>query len=86
MCVNDASALREVGKLFAFLKEPEPPKGFKDLWSTLPQFKQVLNMPTKVLSKADCQQVLWQGDEVDLYRLPIMHCWQGDVAPLVTWG
>lgn len=66
------------------MKEPEPPKGFKDLWSTLPQFKQVLNMPTKVLSKADCQQVLWQGDEVDLYKLPIMHCWQGDVAPLVT--
>ncbi|MFD0965954.1 4-hydroxy-3-polyprenylbenzoate decarboxylase [Seminibacterium arietis] len=83
---HDVSALREVGKLLAFLKEPEPPKGFKDLWSTLPQFKQVLNMPTKVLSKADCQQVLWQGDEVDLYKLPIMHCWQGDVAPLVTWG
>ena len=54
---ENVSALRELGKLLAFLKEPEPPKGFKDLLSSLPQFKQVLNMPTKVLSKADCQKL-----------------------------
>ncbi|MGR6980543.1 4-hydroxy-3-polyprenylbenzoate decarboxylase [Testudinibacter sp. P27/CKL/0425] len=83
---ENVTALRDVGKLLAFLKEPEPPKGFKDLIDKLPQFKQVLNMPTKVLSKADCQQIVWQGEEVDLYKLPIMHCWPDDVAPLVTWG
>ncbi|MFU2089861.1 4-hydroxy-3-polyprenylbenzoate decarboxylase [Avibacterium avium] len=83
---NDVSALREVGKLLAFLKEPEPPKGFKDLWSTLPQYKQVLNMPAKVLSKAPCQDIVLSGDDVDLYRLPIMQCWKDDIAPLITWG
>ncbi|MFU2048570.1 4-hydroxy-3-polyprenylbenzoate decarboxylase [Avibacterium gallinarum] len=83
---NDVSALREVGKLLAFLKEPEPPKGFKDLWSTLPQYKQVLNMPAKVLSKAPCQDIVLCGDDVDLYRLPIMQCWKDDIAPLITWG
>ncbi|TNH07289.1 4-hydroxy-3-polyprenylbenzoate decarboxylase [Testudinibacter sp. TR-2022] len=83
---EDVTALRDVGKLLAFLKEPDPPKGFKDLIDKLPQFKQVLNMPTKVLGKADCQQIVWQGDQVDLYKLPIMHCWPDDVAPLVTWG
>jgi 4-hydroxy-3-polyprenylbenzoate decarboxylase len=83
---QDVTALRDVGKLLAFLKEPDPPKGFKDLIDKLPQFKQVLNMPTKVLGKADCQQIVLQGDEVDLFRLPIMHCWPEDVAPLVTWG
>lgn len=83
---EEVTALREVGKLLAFLKEPEPPKGFKELWQTLPQYKQVLNMPTKVLSKADCQQILLSGDEVDLYQLPIMQCWKDDVAPLITWG
>lgn len=83
---EEVSALREVGKLLAFLKEPEPPKGFKELWQTLPQYKQVLNMPTKVLSKADCQQIVLSGDEVDLYQLPIMQCWKNDVAPLITWG
>lgn len=83
---DDVSALRDVGKLLAFLKEPEPPKGFKELWQVLPQYKQVLNMPTKVLNKADCQQIVLSGDEVDLSKLPIMRCWKDDVAPLVTWG
>lgn len=83
---EDTRSLRELGKLLAFLKEPEPPKGFKDLIGQLPQWKQVLNMPPKMLSKADCRQVVLSGDEVDLYRLPIMHCHAGDVAPLVTWG
>lgn len=83
---EDVSALRDVGKLLAFLKEPEPPKGFKDFIGKLPQFKQILNMPTKVLSKAECQQVIWQGDEVDLYKLPIMYCWPEDIAPLMSWG
>ncbi|MFC0322496.1 4-hydroxy-3-polyprenylbenzoate decarboxylase [Gallibacterium melopsittaci] len=83
---EDVTALREVGKLLAFLKEPEPPKGIKDLFSTFSQFRPVLNMPTKTISRAECQEVVWRDDEVDLYRLPIMQCWPEDVAPLVTWG
>lgn len=83
---KDVSSLRDVGKLLAFLKEPEPPKGFKALLSTIPKYKQVLNMPTKVLSKAPCQQIILSGDDVDLYKLPIMQCWKDDIAPLVTWG
>lgn len=83
---QDTQALRELGKLLAFLKEPEPPKGLKQFMGQLPQWKQVLNMPTKVLSKADCQQIIWQDEQVDLYRLPIMQCWKDDIAPLITWG
>ena len=83
---ESVEALREVGKLLAYLKEPEPPKGIKDLWNKLPVFKQVLNMPSKEVSKAPCQQVVLEGDEVDLTKLPIQRCWPGDVAPLVTWG
>ncbi|WP_018984684.1 4-hydroxy-3-polyprenylbenzoate decarboxylase [Salinimonas chungwhensis] len=79
-------ALREVGKLLAYLKEPDPPKGLKDLWSKLPVFKQVLNMPAKEVRKAPCQEVVLSDDEVDLTRLPIQRCWPGDVAPLITWG
>ncbi|WP_087024688.1 4-hydroxy-3-polyprenylbenzoate decarboxylase [Thaumasiovibrio subtropicus] len=78
--------LREVGKLLAYLKEPEPPKGFKDALDKLPVFRQVLNMPVKKLRKAPCQEVIWQGDEVDLDKIPVMSCWPGDVAPLLTWG
>ncbi|NDL64524.1 4-hydroxy-3-polyprenylbenzoate decarboxylase [Acerihabitans arboris] len=83
---ESVSALRDVGKLLAFLKEPEPPKGFRDLLDKAPKFRQVLNMPTKRLSSAPCQEQIWQGEDVDLGRIPIMHCWPGDVAPLITWG
>ncbi|MEI7429934.1 MAG: 4-hydroxy-3-polyprenylbenzoate decarboxylase [Betaproteobacteria bacterium] len=83
---ESVEALREVGKLLAYLKEPEPPKGLKDAWDKLPILKQVLNMAPKVVSSAACQEVVWEGDAVDLSRLPIQHCWPGDVAPLITWG
>lgn len=83
---ESVEALREVGKLLAFLKEPEPPKGLKDLMSKIPVFKQVLNMPAKVVKKAPCQQVVVSGDDVDLAMLPVQRCWPGDAAPLITWG
>lgn len=83
---NNVSALRDVGEWMAMLKEPEPPKGLRDLFEKLPLFKQILNMPVKRLSKAPCQEIVLTGDEVDLTQLPIQHCWPGDVAPLVTWG
>jgi 4-hydroxy-3-polyprenylbenzoate decarboxylase len=83
---DDVAALREVGKLLAFLKEPEPPKGLKDAFSKLPIFKQVLNMSAKQVKKAACQQVVLSGDQVDLTKLPVMTCWPGDAAPLITWG
>jgi len=83
---ESVEALREVGKLLAYLKEPEPPKGLKDAWDKLPILKQVLNMAPKVVSSAPCQEVVWEGRDVDLARLPIQHCWPGDVAPLITWG
>ena len=83
---DSVEALREVGKLLAYLKEPEPPKGLKDLWQKLPVFKQVLNMPAKVVKKAPCQEVVLTGDDVDLSKIPVQRCWPGDAAPLVTWG
>jgi 4-hydroxy-3-polyprenylbenzoate decarboxylase len=83
---ESVAALREVGKLLAFLKEPEPPKGMKDAWDKLPVFKQVLNMAPKVVKKAPCQAVVLEGNAVDLSRLPIQTCWPGDAGPLITWG
>ncbi|MFA4970773.1 MAG: 4-hydroxy-3-polyprenylbenzoate decarboxylase [Sulfuritalea sp.] len=78
--------LRDVGTLLAYLKEPEPPKGLKDAWDKLPVLKQVLNMAPKLLSSAPCQEVVWEGSDVDLARLPVQTCWPGDAAPLITWG
>ncbi len=78
--------LRDVGKVLSVLKEPEPPKGFKDAWEKLPLLKQVLTMSPKLVSSAPCQDVVIEGKDVDITRLPIQHCWPGDVAPLITWG
>lgn len=82
---EEVSSLRKVGELLAFLKEPEPPQGFKDALDKLPIFKQALNMGPKVVSKAPCQEIVFTGDDVDLNKLPIQTCWPGDAAPLMTW-
>lgn len=83
---ESVSALREVGKLLSFLKEPDPPKGLKDLWDKIPKFKKVLDMAPKKISNAACQQVVIEGEHVDLGKLPVMTCWPEDIAPLITWG
>lgn len=82
---EEVSSLRKVGELLAFLKEPEPPQGFKDALDKLPIFKQALNMGPKVVNKPSCQEIKISDDEVDLYQLPIQTCWPGDAAPLMTW-
>ena len=82
---DSVAALRDVGELLAFLKQPEPPKDLRDLWDKRHDFKQVLNMPVKSVKKAPCQDIVIEGDQVDLGQIPIQTCWPGDVAPLITW-
>jgi 4-hydroxy-3-polyprenylbenzoate decarboxylase len=81
-----AAALREIGKVLAYLKEPEPPRGWKDAWEKLPLLKQVLAMAPREVTRPPCQETVWEGTDVDLARLPIQTCWPGDAAPLITWG
>lgn len=82
---EDLDGLRDVGKLLAFLKEPSPPSGWKELWQSLPSYKNVLNISPTVKKKASCQEVVIEDDDVDLSMFPIQTCWPGDAAPLVTW-
>ncbi len=83
---EDPLQLREIGRLLAYLKEPEPPKGLRDAWEKWPVLKQVLNMAPKEAGSAPCQDVVWEGKDVDLAKLPIQTCWPGDAGPLITWG
>jgi 4-hydroxy-3-polyprenylbenzoate decarboxylase len=80
------SSLRDVGRLLSALKEPEPPKGLKDAGKLLSLAKAVWDMAPKSVSAPPCQEVVWEGDDVDLNRLPIQTCWPGDAGPLLTWG
>ena len=86
MGATDIAQLREIGKTLAYLKEPEPPKGVKDALSKLPLLKDIWSMAPHMIKNAPCQQIILEGDAVNLYDLPIQHCWAGDVAPLITWG
>ncbi|MFA6052571.1 MAG: 4-hydroxy-3-polyprenylbenzoate decarboxylase [Methylobacter sp.] len=85
MGAESVDELRGIGELLAYLKEPEPPKGMKDAWEKIPVFKQVLNMAPKVVSSPPCQELIRQGDEIDLGDYPIQTCWPEDAAPLITW-
>lgn len=83
---EDLTGLRELGELLAFLKEPTPPSGFRDAWQQLPVFKKVMNMSPKEVKKAPCQEIVIEGNAVDLTSIPVQTCWPGDAAPLMTWG
>ncbi|HKK14650.1 MAG TPA: 4-hydroxy-3-polyprenylbenzoate decarboxylase [Gammaproteobacteria bacterium] len=83
---ESVDALREVGRLLAFLKEPDPPRGMKEAWRSLPVFKKVLDMAPKVVRSAPCQQRVIEADDVDLGALPIQTCWPEDAGPLITWA
>ena len=83
---DNVAALRETGRLLAVLKEPEPPRGWREIWDKLPLLKQVMSMVPTVVSGAPCQDEVREGADVDLGTLPIQTCWPGDVAPLITWG
>ncbi|OWY32276.1 4-hydroxy-3-polyprenylbenzoate decarboxylase [Herbaspirillum aquaticum] len=86
MGADSISELRRIGHLLARLKEPEPPKGIKDVLDLGGLVKSLWDMAPKERGSAPCQDVVWEGSDVDLSRLPIQHCWPGDIAPLITWG
>lgn len=77
--------LRDVGKMLAFLRQPEPPSGLKEAFDMLPLVKTVFSMKPKTVKKAPCQEIVWEGAEIDLATFPIQGCWPGEPAPLITW-
>jgi 4-hydroxy-3-polyprenylbenzoate decarboxylase len=86
MGAQEVSELRDVGRMLAGLKEPEPPKGLKDAGKLLQMAKALWDMKPVVVRKALCQTEVLQGSEIDLGELPVQWCWPGDVGPLITWG
>ena len=86
MGADDTAALREIGELLAFLKQPDPPQSLKEAWQKLPIFKKIMTMSPKVCKQAPCQENVFSGNDVDLSKLPIQTCWPGDASPLITWG
>lgn len=82
---REPDGLREIGETLAFLKQPEPPGGFKEALSLIPLAKTVMAMKPKTVRKAACHDIVLQGDDIDLSQLPIQTCWPDEPAPLITW-
>ncbi|MBU6436449.1 MAG: UbiD family decarboxylase, partial [Betaproteobacteria bacterium] len=86
MGADSVDELRDIGRLLAALKEPDPPKGLKDAGKLLDLARTVWTMHPREVSRPPCQQQVWQGSELDLGRIPVQTCWPGDAGPLITWG
>ena len=86
MGADEVSDLRDVGRLLASLKEPEPPKGLKDAGKLSGMATALWDMKPSVVRKPACHEVVLQGAEVDLGLLPVQTCWPDDAGPLITWG
>ncbi|MDE0824379.1 MAG: menaquinone biosynthesis decarboxylase [Dehalococcoidia bacterium] len=61
-----------------------PPKGLMNKLRTLGQIVQLGSHQPKTVNNAPCQEVVVHGDDVDLYKFPIMKCWPLDGGPFVT--
>ena len=83
---DDPEAMHKLGRLLALLRQPEPPKGIADAFSKLPLLKEVLKMAPRYEKRAVCQEVVLEGDAVDLGAWPVQTCWPDDAGPLITWG
>ena len=77
--------LRKFGEQLAFLRQPEPPGGWREALQMLPMVKSVFAMKPKMVSNAPCQEVVLTDDDIDLAQLPIQSCWPDEPAPLITW-
>ncbi|MFP4125809.1 MAG: UbiD family decarboxylase [Alphaproteobacteria bacterium] len=82
---REPDGLRELGRTLAFLKQPEPPGGWREAMELVPVLRSALSMRPKGVSRAPCQEVVLTGDDIDLAKLPVQGCWPGEPAPLITW-
>src|SRR6266849_1201400 len=82
---REPQQLREIGETLAFLRQPEPPGGWREAFEMLPLLKTVMAMRPRTVAAAPCQEIVLRGDEIDLSLLPIQTCWPDEPAPLITW-
>ena len=82
---REPGQLRAVGETLAFLRQPEPPGGWREALDMLPMLRTVMAMKPRTVGSAPCQEVVLKGADIDLGRLPIQTCWPGEPAPLITW-
>ncbi|MBE03989.1 MAG: hypothetical protein CMD67_02500 [Gammaproteobacteria bacterium] len=81
----EPSNLQDIGETLAFLRQPEPPEGWREAIEMLPLLKKVMTMKPRRVSSAPCHEVILSGEDIDLTKLPIQTCWPNEPSPLITW-
>jgi 4-hydroxy-3-polyprenylbenzoate decarboxylase len=82
---STTDTLRQIGETLAFLKQPQPPGGWREALEMMPVIKKIMAMSPKTVKKAPCQEIVLKDGDIDLARLPVQTCWPGEPAPLITW-
>ena len=78
--------LFELGREFAFLRNPHLPENGRSALDVVPGFARLAHVTPKQKDRAPWQEHVIEGPDVDLETLPISTCWPEDAAPLITWG
>lgn len=77
--------LDEHGDRITKLLDLKVPEGFLGKLQLLPRLMEVAKFPPRMQSSpAPCQAVVWQGDEIDLDRIPVLTTWPEDGGPFIT--
>jgi 4-hydroxy-3-polyprenylbenzoate decarboxylase len=85
MCLAFGVAkLDDVAAKLGDVLEMQPPEGLREKVKGLLKLKSIADSRPKTVSKGVCQEVVLEGDAVDLTRLPVQRCWPGDPAPFIT--
>jgi 4-hydroxy-3-polyprenylbenzoate decarboxylase len=82
----EVDRLDEVGDRITELLALKVPDGLLGKLSLLPRLLEVAKFPPrKSGGSPPCQEIVWRGDEVDIGRLPLLHCWPQDGGAYLTF-
>jgi len=85
MCLGfGVERLDDVAARLEDVLEMQPPQGLVEKVKGLRKLKSIADSVPKSVSKGPCQEVVFEGDQIDLGLLPIQRCWPGDPAPFIT--
>jgi 4-hydroxy-3-polyprenylbenzoate decarboxylase len=85
MCLAFAAdSLDAVGARLQDVLEMQPPQGLVEKVKGLAKLKSIADSLPRRVRRGPCQELVLEGEEVDLFRLPIQTCWPGDAGPFIT--
>ena len=85
MCLAfGAGSLDEVGGRLGDVLEMQPPQGLVEKVKGLGKLKSIADSLPKTAKSGPVQEIVLEGDDVDLGLLPVQTCWPGDAAPFIT--